>query len=367
MNLVSQLTELLANLSIKMVLMAVGAMLLALAVLRLTASRRDRNAHWWMENIQVVLSVVVVVFLFIRPHLFQAFYIPSQSMEPTLMGPPPGETSGDRLLVNKLVYRLFNPTRGDIAVFKAPPAANAEEKEFIKRVIAIPGDTIEVIGPRVLVDDQVALSMTTSDGSSGIDVSSEDLAQLAVRDNRLNIHTSSDSTLKVLVDPDPQEELTLTQVRVNGKVEMEDPEGKIRLVSSLLDYGGDGKVQGNVYLVDEAPRLIVIHGNQLQFEGGHVRVNGKKQIENYIMEAPDYNMAAKKMGPDEYFMMGDNRNNSNDSHMWGSLKRNRVIGRAEILFWPLNRVRILQIWLLAFFGLVLLGYNLLQRSFAPRH
>src|SRR5438045_3075752 len=126
MEWMSHLTEGLANLSVKAVLIAVGAMMVLLALRRLVSSPRD-PVDWLVDNLQVVLSVVVVVFLIIRPFLFQAFYIPSGSMKDTLMGPEPEEgplqgrqSSGDRLLVDKLIYRISDPHRLDIAVFKAP-------------------------------------------------------------------------------------------------------------------------------------------------------------------------------------------------------------------------------------------------------
>src|SRR5579862_4955079 len=135
----SHLTESMANLSVKMVLIAIGCLLLAVTGLRLASRSRDPTAAWLLENVQVILSVIVVVFLIIRPYLFQAFYIPSSSMEPTLMGPTGNSTSGDRLLVDKLIFRIANPQRKDIVVFHAPPQASIpdeehpEGKEFIKR------------------------------------------------------------------------------------------------------------------------------------------------------------------------------------------------------------------------------------------
>src|SRR5687767_4890961 len=99
--------EWLANLGVKWVLVGIGTLLVFLTMCRLllVSQPHDRNYDWLVEHIQVALSVVVVVFLIIRPYLFQAFYIPSTSMEPTLHGPP-DHPVGDRLLVNKLIYRL---------------------------------------------------------------------------------------------------------------------------------------------------------------------------------------------------------------------------------------------------------------------
>jgi signal peptidase I len=92
-----------------------------------------------IEFLDSGLIAVILVFVIIRPFVVQAFHIPSASMETTLM-------TGDRLLVNRFIYRLNPPQRGDIVVFRAPPAAvrNGEQKDFVKRLIGLPGDTIYV-------------------------------------------------------------------------------------------------------------------------------------------------------------------------------------------------------------------------------
>ncbi len=89
----------------------------------------------------VIIVGALVAALLIKAFLMQAFFIPSASMEPTL-------EIGDRVLVNKLSYRLHDVNRGDIVVFKRPPAAPADVsdvaiKDLIKRVIALPGETVE--------------------------------------------------------------------------------------------------------------------------------------------------------------------------------------------------------------------------------
>src|SRR5437588_2225605 len=119
--------EWLANISLGWILAVVGVLAAALLVLRFGFARNAR-AGWMAENVQVALVVIVVVFLIIRPFLFQAFFIPSGSMEPTLRGGPPDHPVGDRLIVDKALYLVGNPARGDIAVFKAPPQASPDEK-----------------------------------------------------------------------------------------------------------------------------------------------------------------------------------------------------------------------------------------------
>ncbi len=95
-------------------------------------SRRKQGYEWL-----VLVAASLAVALFVRAFLIQAFYIPSESMVPTLL-------TNDRVLVNKLSYHLHDVHRGDIVVFDAPPgAATAQVKDLIKRVIGLPGDTIE--------------------------------------------------------------------------------------------------------------------------------------------------------------------------------------------------------------------------------
>lgn len=112
------------------------------------ASRRSRrrsplrNAIEWIA----VIAGALVVALVIKTFLFQAFYIPSESMEPTL-------TEGDRVLVNKLSYDLHDVNRGDVIVFERPPNEPVSEiEDLIKRVVGLPGDTVEGRDGRVYVN-----------------------------------------------------------------------------------------------------------------------------------------------------------------------------------------------------------------------
>jgi len=86
----------------------------------------------------VLIVAAVVIALVIKTFLFQAFYIPSASMVPTL-------EVGDRVLVNKLSYDLHDVNRGDIVVFAAAPNPEwnkAGIDDLVKRVIALPGETV---------------------------------------------------------------------------------------------------------------------------------------------------------------------------------------------------------------------------------
>ena len=109
------------------------------------APRRQSSRRAAIEWV-IVIGGAVVVALVIKTLLLQAFYIPSSSMEPTLH-------LGDRVLVNKLSYHLHGIHRGDIVVFERPRnSAAGDVPDLIKRVVALPGESVEVQGGKVFVD-----------------------------------------------------------------------------------------------------------------------------------------------------------------------------------------------------------------------
>jgi signal peptidase I len=98
-------------------------------------SRGKRARRVAIEWILLIGAALLIAFV-IKSFLFQAFYIPSGSMEPTL-------NIGDRVLVNKLSYDLHDVNRGDIVVFEAPESAQSGDiEDLVKRVIGLPGDTV---------------------------------------------------------------------------------------------------------------------------------------------------------------------------------------------------------------------------------
>ena len=170
----------------------------------------------WIETLKTIGLSAVLAFG-IRSFVAEARYIPSGSMLPTLQ-------IDDRLIIDKISYRFSNPVRGDIIVFN--PTAQLEKEKFkdafIKRVIGLPGDRIDV---------------------------------------------------------------------------------------------KDGKVY----------------------------INGQVLTEKYLDEAPAYNWSSTALTPDgivpegHYLVLGDNRNNSYDSHYWGFVPKDKIVGKATVKFWPINR------------------------------
>ncbi len=181
---------------------------------------------WFKE-----LVIVIIVVLFIRTFLVQAYNIPSGSMKPTLL-------VGDFILVNKLVYKLSEPQRGDIVVFKWPVNPQID---FIKRIIGMPGDTIEVKGEKVFR---------------------------------------------------------------NGK------EVPLRFISKIQEDGTDKLIYEE----------ILPNG-----------VRHKIALYEYPF-IPRKDAYYAKIPEGYYFVMGDNRDNSEDSRYWGLLPRENIVGKAFVIY-----------------------------------
>lgn len=98
---------------------------------------------WWRETIETILWALVIA-LILRTFVVQAFWIPSRSMVPTLQ-------VSDRVLVAKFWYHFQEPKRGQIFVFKYPVD---DKRDFVKRIIGLPGETIEIRDGFVFIDNK---------------------------------------------------------------------------------------------------------------------------------------------------------------------------------------------------------------------
>jgi signal peptidase I len=96
----------------------------------------------------VVVSVALLVAFFVRTFVLAHFVVEGSSMYSTL-------ETGDRVFVNKLSYRLHDPNRGDVVVLHE--VTGASERDLIKRVIALPGETVEMSNCQVRIDGRTLL------------------------------------------------------------------------------------------------------------------------------------------------------------------------------------------------------------------
>ena len=165
----------------------------------------------YVESILVALILALVV----RTFIVQAFKIPTGSMRPTLL-------EGDRILVNKYIYRFKTPERGDVVVFKYP---EDPKRDFIKRLAGKGGEKILIRNGRILV---------------------------------------------------------------NGKEATED-------------------TFGERYYYNEGPF-------------------GQEERPQTVPQ-------------ESYFVLGDNSASSRDSRYWGFVSRHQMVGKAFLVYWPLNRIR----------------------------
>lgn len=107
-----------------------------------SSKRKNSLGRELLEDVVLVIVVLAVVF-FLKNYVLINAVIPSGSMENTIM-------TGDRVFGNRLAYRFGEPERGDIVIFKYP---DNEEELYIKRVIGLPGDKVEIRDGLVYLND----------------------------------------------------------------------------------------------------------------------------------------------------------------------------------------------------------------------
>jgi signal peptidase I len=256
--------------------------------------------------ISLVGAAVTLIPFLIPLFMYQSFWIPTESMLNTLK-------VNDRLFVDKMVYKAQKPKQGDIVVFHAPDTATSGKAlDFIMRCIAIEGDTVEVIPPKIMAGDNEldAIAMTGMDW------------------HRLlrEVMTTQEGSVK----------FTLDGVSIDGGTPMPIDAFQKSLKAKLAEYT---KSNGPSLSVSMANQLVEA-GKSLKIIPGKTLINGKELNEPYIREDPDYVLPALKIGKDELFVLGDNRNFSHDSHMWGPTTLDTVVGKAKLLYFPSDRMRV---------------------------
>ena len=129
---------------------------------------------------------------------------------------------------------------------------------------------------------------------------------------------------------------------IGSSMEPQFHEGQ-RLLISKIAYTFSEPERGDV-IIFEPPdkpdsahlikRIIALPGDTIEITDGVVYINEKAIDEPYIKAAPSYTMKCEEIPEGEYFVLGDNRNNSTDSHVWGTVPRENIIGKAWLSIWP---------------------------------
>lgn len=113
------------------------------------------------------------------------------------------------------------------------------------------------------------------------------------------------------------------------------------LVISKLSYWVSTPRRGDIIVFhppngtsdDYIKRIVGLPGEQLRIRGGEVLVDGVPLQEPYVVNQGAYS-GSWELGNDEFFVLGDNRGNSSDSHMWGTLPQENLVGKAWLCYWP---------------------------------
>ncbi|HEX9745723.1 MAG TPA: signal peptidase I [bacterium] len=206
-----------------------------------------------------IMESVIYAFLFailIRIFFFQTFWIPTGSMEPTLF-------QGDRIVVNKMIYRTRMPHRGEIVVFK-------------------------VFQPHP---------------------------------KRTHGYLTLDDAVEAMERYD---------------------ERMASVESSILANREQGDDRVWVEVQDYIKRVVGLPGDVVEVIDGVLYINELPLEQNYEIRQPDYRQFGPvTVPPGEIFVLGDNRSNSQDSHVIGTIPIRNLEGRAELIFWPPPRMKVL--------------------------
>lgn len=212
----------------------------------------DSHRKFLVETIDSLLTALILVFFIIRPFVVQAFWIPTGSMKNTLR-------ENDRILVNKFIYRFRTPRRGEIVVFRAPREASPDQsKDFVKRVVGLPGDVVEIKGGKLYLNGRLQAEPYLRDGKP------------------------IDYDMKII-------------------------DSKVYYVSNLPLDAWRGNVRRGATVCNKSLRW-------------------------FRTTKPD------AVPPGKLLVLGDNRNESHDSHVWGFTPMANLKGKALAVFWPLNRI-----------------------------
>ncbi|MCM0592375.1 MAG: signal peptidase I [Gloeotrichia echinulata DEX184] len=115
-------------------------------------------------------------------------------------------------------------------------------------------------------------------------------------------------------------------------------------IGDIIVFQPPAELQRRGYPKDQAfiKRIIGQPGEIINVADGKVYINGQPLQEDYIAEPPNSPFPPVKVPEGEFFVMGDNRNDSNDSRYWGFLPQKNIIGRATFRFWPLDRFGLIE-------------------------
>jgi signal peptidase I len=187
-----------------------------------------------LRELPLLLGVAFIIAFLVKTFVAQAFFIPSESMVHTL-------EVGDRVLVSRVSYKIHDPRRGDVVVFTSPfeTEGSGDDRSVPSRIVHT---VLESVGLR---------------------------------------QPSTEDFIK---------------------------------------------------------RVIGLPGETVEGRNGKILINGRQLVEPYLAEEPVGDFPAKAIPEGQVWVMGDNRNRSSDSRVFGPIKESKIVGRAILRIWPVNRL-----------------------------
>ena len=304
---------------------------------------------------------VLVIMLIVRTFIFDLFRIPTPSMEKSLL-------VGDYLFVSKIHYGTRTPLtigipftqiylpgirlphtrlpgfadveRGDAIVFNFPPDEHPIDRKmhYIKRVVGLPGETLEVRSKQVLVDGERIPLMDTMQqywnvhkNDPRVALSGAALRDLGVSDFQT---TSNESVVRVLATPEAIQEIGSWPWvdRVEPYVAPENVGYGALMYPAGRSYTPDN--YGPIHIPEEGETITLTPDNWpvyrpviTQYEGHEARMTGGGTFEIDGVPATTFTFEQ-----DYFFVMGDNRDNSEDSRFWGFVPMDHIVGKAVMIY-----------------------------------
>jgi signal peptidase I len=300
------------------------------------SERRSEKAGMF-RFFREMTSALIMALIFIV-YVIQAFKIPSGSMEDSLL-------VGDFLLGLKFIYGapifpysytklpgVTSPKPGDVIIFRYPGADN---KDYIKRCVAGPGQTVETHGEKLFVDGKEFVLPPKGKFVRGGDLDFKEITDF----KPLRIPAKGD-----VIKPDtcPLRELLF----LRSLIHQENPHDSVRVDFQLYL---DGKLSSTRYTRSIAANSYNPFSDSIRFCNQPLFADDWITVERNIdlvkSQFPDQSVDIKEViifngkpvnsytvRRDNYFMMGDNRDNSADSRFWGYLNRNFVEAKAFIIY-----------------------------------
>ncbi|MCO4783059.1 MAG: signal peptidase I [Candidatus Cloacimonetes bacterium] len=283
-------------------------------------------ARDWIEG----LARAVILIVALNTFVIQGSYIPSASMMNTLI-------EGDYIWVNKAAYFLQEPQRGDVVVFNFPLDP---QRDFIKRLIGKPGDKVKIKDSKLYLNGKLHLEYFTQN---------DFYSPFSPKDN--------------LMKPIPMEAIFKNSqiTYLPEKLHLIQWENGIEMTeTAYFSKNLNAKVGDFVDIKDvkrgpfrRPMQILATPGDSIQRVTGGIQTKSgfhpAGSFALFYMEPRQgrefktaYEMDELTIPENKYFVMGDNRDNSQDSRFWGFVDRTKIKGKAMFIYLPIDRMKMIK-------------------------